>query len=221
MTTRDLVLIALFAAITAVLGLFPALTLPITGVPVTAQTLGVMLAGSILGARRGGLTLVVFLVLVAVGLPLLAGGRGGAAVLFGVTAGFLFSWPVAAFVIGWLDGKGLEPLHDCPCCRDQHFWRHSYHLRGRYCLDGDCRRHSPKQGTLWFLAVYSRRYIEGYCGINDDGRPEALSATSAQLGDIRYQRNKKRFLRAAFIQVLKSSDRDIEGYSTVRITRPR
>ena len=105
MTTRDLVLIALFAAITAVLGLFPALTLPITGVPVTAQTLGVMLAGSILGARRGGLALVVFLVLVAVGLPLLAGGRGGAAVFSGVTAGFLFSWPVAAFVIGWLTEK--------------------------------------------------------------------------------------------------------------------
>jgi len=105
MTTRDLVLIALFAAVTAVLGLFPALTLPITGVPVTAQTLGVMLAGSILGARRGGLALVVFLVLVAVGLPLLAGGRGGAAVFSGVTAGFLFSWPVAAFVIGWLTEK--------------------------------------------------------------------------------------------------------------------
>lgn len=108
MTTRDLVLIALFAAVTAVLGLFPALTLPLTGVPVTAQTLGVMLAGSLLGARRGGLSLVVFLVLVALGLPLLAGGRGGAAVFAGVTAGFLFSWPVAAFLIGWLTEKNWE-----------------------------------------------------------------------------------------------------------------
>ncbi|UUX48563.1 biotin transporter BioY [Nisaea acidiphila] len=105
MSTRDLVLIALLAAITAVLGLFPALTLPLTGVPVTAQTLGVMLAGSLLGARRGGLALVVFLVLVALGLPLLAGGRGGAAVFAGVTAGFLFSWPVAAFAIGWMTEK--------------------------------------------------------------------------------------------------------------------
>jgi len=108
MTTRDLVLIALFAAITAVLGLFPALTLPLTGVPVTAQTLGVMLAGSLLGARRGGLALLVFLVLVALGLPLLAGGRGGAAVFAGVTAGFLFSWPVAAFLIGWLTERNWE-----------------------------------------------------------------------------------------------------------------
>lgn len=108
MTTRDLVLIALFAAITAVLGLFPALTLPLTGVPVTAQTLGVMLAGSLLGARRGGLALLVFLALVALGLPLLAGGRGGAAVFAGVTAGFLFSWPIAAFLIGWLTEKNWE-----------------------------------------------------------------------------------------------------------------
>ncbi|WP_193187782.1 biotin transporter BioY [Nisaea sediminum] len=108
MTTRDLVLIALFAAITAVLGLFPALTLPLTGVPVTAQTLGVMLAGSLLGARRGGLSLVVFLILVALGLPLLAGGRGGAAVFAGVTAGFLFSWPIAAWLIGWLTEKNWE-----------------------------------------------------------------------------------------------------------------
>lgn len=104
MSIRDLVLIALFAAMTAVLGLFPAMTLPF-GVPITAQSLGVMLAGSLLGARRGGLALVVFLVLVALGLPLLSGGRGGIAVFAGVTAGFLFVWPVAAFAIGWMTEK--------------------------------------------------------------------------------------------------------------------
>jgi biotin transport system substrate-specific component len=45
---------------------------------------------------------VVFLVLVALGLPLLAGGRGGLGVFFGPSAGFLVGFPVAAFVIGWL-----------------------------------------------------------------------------------------------------------------------
>ncbi len=102
MTTRDIVQIALFAAITAALALFPPVTMPIAGVPITAQSLAPMLAGSILGARRGGLAIVLFLVLVAAGLPLLAGGRGGIAVFFGVTGGFMFGWIAAAFLIGFL-----------------------------------------------------------------------------------------------------------------------
>ncbi|MGR7026009.1 biotin transporter BioY [Geodermatophilus sp. URMC 62] len=100
MKTRDLAYVALFAAIVAVLGTLPAIN--VGPVPITAQTLGVMLAGAVLGARRGSLAVLLFLVLVAVGLPLLAGGRGGLSVFVGPTAGYLLSWPVAAFVIGWL-----------------------------------------------------------------------------------------------------------------------
>ena len=73
----------------AALGLVPAFTPPGFAVPITAQSLGVMLAGSILGARRGALSLVLLLVLVAVGLPLLAGGRGGLGVFAGPSVGFL------------------------------------------------------------------------------------------------------------------------------------
>ena len=98
MKTKDLAYIALFAAITAVLGLIPALQ--VGPVPITAQTLGVMLAGSVLGARRGFLSQLLFLALVAVGLPVLPGGGGGLAVFAGATAGYLISWPIAAFVIG-------------------------------------------------------------------------------------------------------------------------
>jgi biotin transport system substrate-specific component len=100
--TRDLAYIALFAAITAVLGLVPAIPVPAVPVPITAQTLGVMLAGAVLGARRGGLALLLFLVVVAIGVPALAGGRGGLAVFAGPSAGFLYSWPIAAFVTGLL-----------------------------------------------------------------------------------------------------------------------
>jgi len=77
---------------------------PVPGIPVpiTAQTLGVMLDGSVLGARRGGLALLVFLAVVAMGAPVLSGGRGGLAVFVGPSAGFLYSWPIAAFVIGAL-----------------------------------------------------------------------------------------------------------------------
>ena len=100
MKTKDLAYIALFAAITAVLGLVPAIQ--VGPVPITAQTLGVMLAGAVLGARRGFLSQLLFMVLVAIGLPLLASGTGGLAVFAGPTAGYLISWPIAAFVVGLL-----------------------------------------------------------------------------------------------------------------------
>jgi biotin transport system substrate-specific component len=96
---RNLTLIALFAALIAALGLIPAFSLGF-GVPITAQTLAIMLCGTVLGAKRGTLAVLLFLLLVAVGLPLLAGGRGGLGVFAGPTAGFLFGWPVAAFVTG-------------------------------------------------------------------------------------------------------------------------
>jgi biotin transport system substrate-specific component len=96
--TRDLAYIALFAAIVAVLGLVPAIA--IGPVPITAQTLGVMLAGAILGSWRGFLALLLFLVLVAIGLPLLASGAGGLSVFAGATAGYLFGWPFGALVTG-------------------------------------------------------------------------------------------------------------------------
>jgi len=86
----------------AALGLVPVLQPFGTIAPITAQTLGVMLAGSVLGARRGALAVVTFLVLVAAGLPLLAGGRGGLPVFAGLSAGFLFGWILGAWVIGYL-----------------------------------------------------------------------------------------------------------------------
>ena len=65
-----------------------------------------MLAGAILGARRGFLRCALLLVLVAVGLPLLAGPRGGLGVFAGPSVGFLLGWPVAAYVVGWLTERG-------------------------------------------------------------------------------------------------------------------
>lgn len=110
MTTRDIVLIALFTALTAIMAVFPPVTLPLIPVPITAQSLGVMLAGGILGAKRGALSMVLLLVLVAIGLPLLSGGRGGLSVFFGPTAGFLFGWVAAAFAIGWMTEKFWDGL---------------------------------------------------------------------------------------------------------------
>jgi len=100
MRIQDVAYIALFAALTAVLGLIPRIDLGFVPVPITAQSLGPMLAGSILGARRGALSQVLFVLLVAVGLPLLAGGRGGLGVFASPSAGFVIAFPLAAALIG-------------------------------------------------------------------------------------------------------------------------
>ncbi|WP_104481257.1 biotin transporter BioY [Actinokineospora auranticolor] len=102
MRSKDIALVALFAAIMVVLGFFPLIELPLVPAPFTAQTLGVMLAGSVLGARRGGSAILLFVVLVAIGLPVLPGGRGGLGVIMGVTGGFVLAYPVGAFVVGLL-----------------------------------------------------------------------------------------------------------------------
>src|SRR4051794_41965878 len=76
-----------------------------------------MLAGSVLGARRGGLALLLFLAVVAVGAPVLSGGHGGLGVFVGPAAGYLYSWPIAAFVIGWLTPlflRGVQARHAVP-----------------------------------------------------------------------------------------------------------
>lgn len=99
-TEHNVAQIALFTALIAALGLIPQLTLAF-GVPITAQSLGVMLCGTVLGARRGFYAALLFVGLVAIGLPLLAGGRGGLGLFTSPTAGFLIGFPVAAFCTGY------------------------------------------------------------------------------------------------------------------------
>ncbi|MGU3575294.1 biotin transporter BioY [Brucellaceae bacterium C25G] len=105
MQTKSLVMIALFTAIIVVLGLIPPIMLTFIPVPIHAQSLGVLLAGVVLGARGGTLSVLLLIVLVAIGLPVLAGGRGGLAVFFSPTAGYLIGFLPAAFLTGWIAGK--------------------------------------------------------------------------------------------------------------------
>ena len=102
LTARDLALIAVFAGLTAALGLVPAVYLPISPVPITAQSLAVLLTGAILGPGRGAAAQLLFMALVAVGLPLLSGGRGGLGVFAGPTVGFFVAFPLVAALVGWL-----------------------------------------------------------------------------------------------------------------------
>ncbi|GLB60098.1 biotin transporter BioY [Cytobacillus sp. NCCP-133] len=102
MKVKEITYVALFAAVMGALGLVPPIMLSFTPVPITLQTLGVLLAGGILGARLGGISMAVFLLLVAVGAPLLSGGRGGIGVFFGPSAGYLIAYPLTAFCVGYL-----------------------------------------------------------------------------------------------------------------------
>jgi len=94
------------AGLIAALGLPGAISVLGSPVPITLQTLGVMLVGSLLGARRGALAVLTLLALVAAGLPLLAGGRGGLGVFAGPSAGYLVGWVLGAWVIGRLVERG-------------------------------------------------------------------------------------------------------------------
>lgn len=97
---RNLTHIALFAALIAALGFLPKIDL-VSGVPITAQSLGVMLCGTVLGAKRGALAVLLFLT-VSMALPLLAGGRTTLVALNSPTVGYIIGFPLAAFTAGLL-----------------------------------------------------------------------------------------------------------------------
>lgn len=92
---RDVALVSVFAALLVVLALVPAVPVGPLGVPITLQTLGVMLAGLVLGPWRGVAAVSVYVALGLAGLPVFAGGQGGLAVL---------STPSLGYVLGWLPG---------------------------------------------------------------------------------------------------------------------
>lgn len=83
---------AIFLALMIVFAMIPGIPLGFLPVPIVIQNLAVMMIVLILGTKRGTLVLATFLLLVAMGLPVLSGGRGGLAILFGPTGGYLWAW---------------------------------------------------------------------------------------------------------------------------------
>ncbi|TWD99616.1 biotin transport system substrate-specific component [Neobacillus bataviensis] len=102
MKIKEITFVAVFAAVMGALGIVPPIMLSFTPVPITLQTLGVLLAGGALGARLGAMSQTIFLLLLAAGMPLLSGGRGGLSVFVGPSVGYIISWPITAFCIGYL-----------------------------------------------------------------------------------------------------------------------
>lgn len=97
----DIALIAVFAALIAVCALLPALS--VGGlVPITLQTFAVLLAGAVLGAKRGFLAVLLYLAVGAIGLPVFSGGGAGPAPFMGPSAGYLIAFPLAAALCGFI-----------------------------------------------------------------------------------------------------------------------
>ncbi|MEK6343225.1 MAG: biotin transporter BioY, partial [Curtobacterium sp.] len=78
------------------------LSVPLWPVPVTGQTLAVLLVGSALGARRGALSMTLYALLGLVGLPVFADGTAGPGVLVGPSGGYIVGFVAAAAVVGWV-----------------------------------------------------------------------------------------------------------------------
>jgi len=84
------------------------LPLPFTPVPLPLANFGVLLVGLTLGSKRGFAATALYLALGAIGLPVFSPtGPGGIAQLLGPTAGYLWSFPIMAFVAGWIAERGL------------------------------------------------------------------------------------------------------------------
>jgi biotin transport system substrate-specific component len=100
----DVASIAVFAALIVALGAIY-IPLPFSPVPVTGQTLGILMAANVLGPKRGTASVALFLLLVAAGMPVLAGGRGGAALFIGPSGGYLVGFLLAAVAVGLLTSR--------------------------------------------------------------------------------------------------------------------
>ncbi|MCR5302556.1 MAG: biotin transporter BioY [Lachnospiraceae bacterium] len=103
---RDICYTAIFTAIIAVMA---QISIPLPGgVPLTLQTLAVPLAGIVLGAKRGTISTLIYVLLATVGVPVLANMTGGIGAVFGVTGGFILSFPIMAFISGLAADKGIK-----------------------------------------------------------------------------------------------------------------
>lgn len=98
MKTKDITYIAIFSAVISILSI---ISIPTPwGVPFTLQTFAISLAGFVLGKKYGTLSVIIYLLLGAIGLPVFSGLSGGISKFVSVTGGFLFGFIFLAFLCG-------------------------------------------------------------------------------------------------------------------------
>ena len=99
LSTKDLCMISLWTSVIAVMAQI-AIPMPM-GVPMTMQTFAITLAAIILGAKKGAIATGIYVLLGAIGMPVFANFTGGLHIVAGATGGFIISFPIMAFIIGW------------------------------------------------------------------------------------------------------------------------
>ncbi len=107
-TQRKIRYVVLVLAGTALIALCAQISVPFFPVPLTLQTFAVFLIGLSFGWRLGGITVALYLLEGALGLPVFAGGKGGLIVFMGPTAGYLAGFLLAATVCGWFAERGFD-----------------------------------------------------------------------------------------------------------------
>ena len=170
---RDAVLVAGGAGLT-VLGAQIAIHIPPSPVPVTGQTLAVVVAGAALGARRGAASQLLY-VLLGLVLPVYSDGESGLDVIWGATGGYLVGFVVAAGLIGWVAERGYDRRrrHGHPDLRR----RPAGHLRDRRAVaKGRDRDELGRRDPQRLHDLHHRRRDEGRPGRPDHPGRLALRA---------------------------------------------
>ena len=109
LSTKELIVCALFAAIIAILAQI-SIPLPFTTVPLTMLIFAVAVTGLILGPKLGAISVLIYLLLGGIGLPVFAQFSGGLGVLFGPTGGYLLGLPLMVYIVGFGKEKSSSPV---------------------------------------------------------------------------------------------------------------
>ncbi|HAK44165.1 MAG TPA: biotin transporter BioY [Clostridium sp.] len=98
-TTKKIILCALFAALTSVLSQI-SIPLPFTPVPINLATVSVFMAGGLLGAKEGAISQVIYVIIGAIGVPVFANFTAGLSIVVGPTGGYIAGYIVSAIIVG-------------------------------------------------------------------------------------------------------------------------
>ena len=104
LSIKEITLVGMCAALMAIFSQL-SIPLPFTSVPVTLQIFGLVVLSVIVGAKIGTISLIVFVILGAIGLPVFANFSGGFGVIVGPTGGYIIGFIIMAFLIGYASSK--------------------------------------------------------------------------------------------------------------------